>query len=161
MIINKTRLLGEKLSIQCQMRIDLRRIRTCTVHSPHTKVHQSSHPCDQWGSESSAELLSILITDTTIQCCLLLPAHCPPKAERICVSDICRSRFAVSLMGALKLPCCSQQEGFGSTLQLSAQRNHSWLKFKPPSTLLKEETVKFSWHFYNCGLDLPFEFFYI
>lgn len=151
------RLPEEKLSIQGQMRIELRRIRTCTLHSPRTKVHQSSHPCDQWGSESSAELLSILITDTATLCRLLLSAHCPPKAEGICVSDICRSRFAVSLMGALKLPCCSHRAAFGSTLQLSPQRNQSRSKFKPPSTLLKEGTLRFSWHFYSSGLALHFE----
>lgn len=61
--------------------MDLRRSTTCTPLSLRAELHHSSQPCDQWGRDSVAKLLSILITDTT-DCPLLLSPCCPPEAER-------------------------------------------------------------------------------
>lgn len=50
-----------------------------TGFSRRAELHHSSRRHDQWGRDSVAKLLSILITDTAVH--RLLSPHRPPEAE--------------------------------------------------------------------------------
>lgn len=49
--------------------MDLRGIRICTKLFCCAELHHSSRPFDQWGQDSVAKLLSILIINTAAHCC--------------------------------------------------------------------------------------------
>lgn len=89
------------------MRIDLRRVRTCTRLSHRVELHHSSRPRDQWGPRRCSQ--AAIHSHYWHRCPLLLSPHCPPEAERErgCQKAL-SSGFAVVLKEGFKLPCSSQ-----------------------------------------------------
>lgn len=76
------RVRGEKLSIQGQIRMDLRRIRTCTRHSRCAELHQSSRAMwSFWPRQSSQAAIHAHYSQHRPLLLLLSPC-CPPEAER-------------------------------------------------------------------------------
>lgn len=86
--------------------MDLRRIRTCTRVSRRAELHHSSRPCDQWGQDSVAKLLSILINDTTLHCsCCFFLVVCQRLRDREWLSEALLEWISNSFEGSCQFVC--------------------------------------------------------